>query len=118
MTTTSYAPPVSSVHPAAPLVRALAVVLGGLIAYKLTGALVDGAVSIDAGARGISRMVTLTHPLALLSLALSIYPAALGMSIVGFKPEVLARPGFVKASIGFVALTFVAFLVLNGFMQA
>ncbi len=108
--------PVSTVHPIAPLVRLVAVALGSYLAFRLTGALADGSILLDAGARGVSRMVELTNPVALGAFALCLYPPTMGLAALGLKPDLLGKRFAPAIGIALVVVTFAAYLVLNSFM--
>lgn len=116
MTPVAFQPAAERVHPAAPLIRALAVFIGGYLVYRLTGALMDGVILMPAGSRGHEHIVTLTQPLALTAFALCIYPLSIILSVTGFKPELLARPRFVQTVIGAVVTAFVAYLTLSFYL--
>lgn len=116
MNTAAFQPAAPRVHPAAPLLRALAVFIGGYLVYRLTGALLDGVVNMPAGARGNEHIVTLTQPVALLAFGLCIYPLALILSATGLKPELLARPRFVQTVIGAVVTAFVSYIALSFYL--
>lgn len=107
---------VSTVHPIAPIVRLLAVALGSYLVFRLTGALVDGSIVLDAGARGVSRMVTLTDPVALVAFGCCLYPPTVAMTLLGFTPGVLAKRFAPAIGIGLLAVTFASYLVLSSFM--
>ena len=111
MTTAAFQPAASRVHPAAPLLRALAVFVGVYVAYRLTGALADGVVMIPSGTRANPYTVALTQPVALAAFGLSLL-----LGVVGLKPGFLARPGFVRAVIGIVVTAFVSYIALSFYL--
>ena len=121
MTTAAFQPAadlgsVSRVHPAAPLLRALAVFIAGYVVYRLTGALADGSVLIPSGTRANPYTVALTQPAALAAFGLCIYPLSLMLGLAGLKPALLGRAGFVRAGIGAVVLSFAAYVALSFYL--
>ncbi len=116
--TTAFQPAATAarVHPAAPLLRALAAFVGVYVIYRLTGALADGVLLLPAGTRGAAHTVALTQPFALAAFGLSLYPGALILGMAGAAPRLLGKRAFVNSVIGAVVLAFVSYVALSFYL--
>jgi hypothetical protein len=93
--------------------RALGIVLGTFVLYRILLAVGRGELTVQLAGRSAADAVTIRHPLAILLLALAFTPVAVLPIAFGVRPRLLHHPYATRVMIASIALIVVAAVTLQ-----